>query len=87
MVGLFSSIGEHMPIFREDKMIEATPESWVNITIQFQSFHNSVFFSTVGEQAALPYHLHAPLSGSLAGHLHRVDLRCFHTVACPRSGK
>jgi len=30
MVGLFSSIGEHMPIFRQDKMVEATPESWVN---------------------------------------------------------
>jgi len=30
MVGLFSSIGEHMPIFREDKLVEATPESWVN---------------------------------------------------------
>lgn len=30
MVGLFSSIGEHMPLFREDKQLEATPESWVN---------------------------------------------------------
>ena len=30
MVGLFSSIGEHMPIFRQDKMVEATPESWVS---------------------------------------------------------
>jgi len=30
MVGLFSSIGEHMPIFREDKQLEACPESWVN---------------------------------------------------------
>jgi len=30
MVGLFSTIGEHMPIFREDKLVEATPESWVN---------------------------------------------------------
>jgi len=30
MVGLFASIGEHMPIFREDKQLEASPESWVN---------------------------------------------------------
>jgi len=30
MVGLFSSIGEHMPLFREEKQLEATPESWVN---------------------------------------------------------
>jgi hypothetical protein len=30
MVALFSSIGEHMPMFREAKQLEATPESWVN---------------------------------------------------------
>ena len=30
MVGLFSSIGEHMPMFRKDKQLEACPESWVN---------------------------------------------------------
>ena len=35
MVGLFSSIGEHMPIFRQEKMIEATPESWVRIIYSF----------------------------------------------------
>ena len=35
MVGLFSSIGEHMPIFRQEKMIEATPESWVRIINSF----------------------------------------------------
>ena len=36
MVGLFSTIGEHMPIFREDKLVEATPESWVIINHHLQ---------------------------------------------------
>lgn len=30
IVGLFTSIGEHMPMFRKDKQLEACPESWVN---------------------------------------------------------
>jgi len=30
MVALFSSVGEHMPMFRQEKQLEATPESWVN---------------------------------------------------------
>ena len=41
MVGLFSAIGDHMPIFRKEKMVEATPESWViikfSVFILFQS--------------------------------------------------
>ena len=48
MVGLFSSIGEHMPIFRHEKMIEATPESWVMINhlhfnhLTIQIFNQSI---------------------------------------------
>ena len=30
MIGLFSSIGDHVPIFREEKLVEANPESFVN---------------------------------------------------------
>ena len=30
IVGLFTSVGEHMPMFRKDKQLEACPESWVN---------------------------------------------------------
>ena len=30
MIGLFSSIGDHIPIFREDKLVEANPEGIVN---------------------------------------------------------
>ena len=26
MIGLFSSIGDHIPIFREDKLVEANPD-------------------------------------------------------------
>ena len=45
MVGLFSTIGEHMPIFREDKLVEATPESWVIINnhLQFDESTISTF--------------------------------------------
>ena len=60
-------------------MIEATPESWVIITrLQFSFNHLTNRLS--GEQAALPDHLHAPLGGRLACHLHRVDFRCSHTL-------
>ena len=30
MIGLFSSIGDHIPIFREGKLAEANPEGFVN---------------------------------------------------------
>ena len=30
VIGLFSSIGDHIPIFREDKLVEANPEGFVN---------------------------------------------------------
>ena len=30
MIGLFSSIGDHIPIFREEKLLEANSESFVN---------------------------------------------------------
>ena len=81
MVGLFSSIGEHMPIFRHEKMIEATPESWViiNSHFSFNQFDQSHIQSIIsGEQAALQDHLHAPLGGSFDGHLHRVDFRYWY---------
>ena len=48
MVGLFSSIGEHMPIFREDKLVEATPESWV-IIINHLQFDESTISTQVNK--------------------------------------
>ena len=30
MIGLFSSIGEHIPIFRKDKIVEASAEGTIN---------------------------------------------------------
>ena len=30
MIGLFSSMGDHIPLFREDKLVEANPEGFVN---------------------------------------------------------
>ena len=30
MIGLFSAIGEHVPIFRKDKLTEATAEGMIN---------------------------------------------------------
>ena len=30
MIGLFSSIGDQIPIFREEKLVEANPEGFVN---------------------------------------------------------
>ena len=48
MVGLFSSIGEHMPIFRHEKMIEATPESWVRINhLHFNQLTNQIFNQSI----------------------------------------
>ena len=48
MVGLFSSIGEHMPIFRHEKMIEATPESWVMINhLHFNQLTIQIFNQSI----------------------------------------
>ena len=30
MIGMFSSIGDHIPIFKREKLVEANPEGFVN---------------------------------------------------------
>jgi hypothetical protein len=34
MIGLFSAIGEHIPIFRENKITEATAEGMINRSVK-----------------------------------------------------
>jgi hypothetical protein len=34
MIGLFSAIGEHIPIFKENKITEATAEGMINRSVK-----------------------------------------------------